>query len=150
MLQNDERWAAYWFFNTNETNGPGAYRSMFARNVAAIWGYPDGPRKLEGARPGDRVLAYVNAQGLRALGVVVDGAVVAGTGIFLKPTGEQQPNEFHLKVRWEVIVLPKEAISSFEAQLDKYKLPVRCTFARFSDQDKAREFAQVLHSRSGS
>lgn len=58
----------YLFFNINGTNGPGAHEQMFARRVAAIWGYPDGLRKLVEAKHGDCILAYVNGQGLGAVG----------------------------------------------------------------------------------
>lgn len=148
MLVENAVHEEYWFFNTNETNGPGAYRRMFARHVAAIWGYPDGPRKLQGAEPGNQILAYVNAQGLRAVGTILDGRVVAGAGIFLSRRGEQQPNEFHLRVRWDAIVEPLDAISFDEALHQGYRLPVRHTFAKFQDQAKARQFAQQLRESS--
>lgn len=136
--------AQYWFFNTNETHCKGAYQRMFARQVAAIYGYKDGGCTLMGAVPGDQIIAYVNEQGLRAVGTILDGVVTAGEGVFLNRLGEQQPKEFHLKVRWDAIVAPREAISSARATKEGYRLPVRCTFALFGNVRKAKEFAEEL------
>lgn len=146
MLPEENTRMGYWFFNTNETHGPYAYRRMFARQVAAIYGYPDGPRMLQGADPGDQIIAYVNQQGLRAVGTIVDGEVVVGEGIFLDAREEQQPQEFHLKVHWDAIVAPPEAISFARARKAGYQLPVRCTFALFHDVVKAKEFAEELRA----
>lgn len=139
-------WLGHWIFNTNESYSPGAYEKMFDRHVAAIYGYPNGPQNLEGSRPGDRVLAYVNKQGLRAVGVVVDGAVVSGAGIFLNAQGQQEPGEFHLPVRWEAVVLPSQEISSAQAFQMGYNLPVRSTFARLKQGPKAELLEQELRA----
>jgi len=100
-----DTWDGHWIFNTNESYGLAAYQAMFERNVAAIYGYPNGPRNLEGSRQDDIVLAYVNQQGLRTVGCVIDGQVRPGQGIFLDPKGGQHPSEFHLAVRWEAVPL---------------------------------------------
>jgi hypothetical protein len=136
-----------WFFNTNESHGPGAYQRMFTQDVAAIWGYPSGPRTLMGAAAGDQILAYVNAQGLRAVGVILDAKPVSGEGIFFNAKGEQQPNEFHLRVKWNAIVSKRDAITLAMAKKAGYSLPVRCTFATPGDIHKAnimRQFAEQL------
>lgn len=144
--ESGEPWAGHWIFNTNESYSRGAYEKMFARHVAAIYGYPNGPKNLEGARAGDRILAYVNQQGLRAIGVVLDGNVVAGQGIFLDESGQQQPGEFHLNVRWEAIVAPNAALSARQAKEMGYNLPVRSTFARLQQGQKAALLEQKLKS----
>jgi hypothetical protein len=85
-----DSWAGHWIFNTNETYAPGAYSRMFEKNVAAVYGYTNGPANLEGASVGDVVLAYVNQQGIRAAGVVFDTPdVTPGSGIFLDTTRKQ-------------------------------------------------------------
>jgi hypothetical protein len=143
-------WKGHWFFNTNETHSPGAYRKMFARNVAAIYGYPNGPRNLQGARAGDRIFAYVNQEGLRAVGVVIDGEVVPGSGIFVDGRGKQLPNEFHLKVRWEAIVPPGKAISAKSVTKVGRSLPVRSTFGKLYDGKVAVLLEEELRARSRS
>ena len=56
------KWDGDWFFNTNETYKPDAYLSMFEQDVIAIFGYDDGPARLEGSSAGERVFAYVNGK----------------------------------------------------------------------------------------
>jgi hypothetical protein len=65
----------------------------------------NGPANLEGAAANDRVLAYVNQQGLRAIGTVLGPQVRSGSGIFIDDNGNQLPDEYHLNVQWEVVPL---------------------------------------------
>lgn len=103
---------------------------MFDRNVAAIWGYESGTQTLEGSNADDVVFAYVNGQGIRAMGKVYDGRVAEGKGIFIDKYGNQRPDEYHLAVEWE-IKLPKEnALSSGEVAAMGYNLPVRVAFGK--------------------
>jgi len=96
-------WKRHWIFNTNETYSPGAYEKMFAGNVAAIYGYKNGPRNLQGSSIGDTLLAYVNQQGIMAIGTVLNEEVVPGVGIFFdRDTGQQVPDEYHIEVEWDV------------------------------------------------
>ncbi len=142
-----DAWSGHWIFNTNESNGKGAYRRMFYRGVCAIWGYVDQGKNLEGAKAGDKVLAYVNNQGLRAVGVVIDGEVKAGTGIFLQGA-QQAKDEYHLTVRWEAIVPSGQAITVVEAASKGYDLPVRCTFAKLPHGAQAGMLEKELRERS--
>src|SRR6185437_13426069 len=79
----EDQWAGHWIFNTNEKYCPGAYEKMFEGQVIAIYGYENGGANLEGASPGQKVFAYVNGQGIRALGEIGDSKVREGEGIFL-------------------------------------------------------------------
>jgi hypothetical protein len=145
----NDSWAGHWIFNTNEAFGAGAYDRMFKRDVAAIYGYPNGPQNLEGARKDDIVLAYVNQQGLRAVGRVVDGRVTAGEGIFTDALGSQQPAEFHLRVRWEALVGANRAISAREsASVFGYNLPVRSVFGKMHQGRRATLLEKELRRRS--
>jgi hypothetical protein len=147
-IHHDDSWAGHWIFNTNEKNNPGAYERMFERNVAAIWGYPNGPANLEGAATGDKVFAYVNQQGLRAIGNVQDPQVRAGTGIFLDDEGKQEPDEYHLKVEWQVVPADRAITSSDAATQYGYKLPVRSVFAKLHRGSLALQLESELRSRS--
>lgn len=147
-ISNDS-WAGHWIFNTNETYGPGAYHRMFQRNVAAIYGYPNGPQNLEGARKDDLVLAYINQQGLRAVGRVVDGHVASGEGIFVDESGAQKPAEYHLTVNWEALVDGSRAISAREARSAfGYSLPVRSVFGKMHQGKRAASLEKELRLRA--
>jgi hypothetical protein len=145
----NDSWAGHWIFNTNEAYGPGAYQRMFERNVAAVYGYPNGPQNLEGSRKDDLVLAYVNQQGLRAVGRVTDGHVTSGEGIFIDPSGNQQPAEYHLTVIWEALVDGTRAISAREAtSVFGYNLPVRSVFGKMHQGKKASALEKELRLRA--
>jgi hypothetical protein len=147
VLGSDAGWAGHWIFNTNETHAPGAWKAMFAKNVVAIYGYPSGPRNLESSSPGDKILAYVNQQGLRAVGTVLKGVVEAGAGIFEDPPGTQAPAEYHLAVKWECIVQPDDAISASQANALGYDLPVRNVFAKLHKGPIAIVLERQLRTR---
>ncbi len=144
----DEVWLGHWIFNTNETHAPGAYERMFERNVAAIYGYPNGPKNLEGAEPGEKVFAYVNRQGLRALGTVQDGEVHSRTGVFLNPQGNPHEGEYHLNVNWEIVLPAPAAVSVREAAELGYNLPVRTVFGRLHSGHAARRLEKEVRSRA--
>lgn len=145
----NDSWAGHWIFNTNEAYGPGAYHRMFQRNMAAVYGYPNGPQNLEGSRKDDLVLAYVNQQGLRAVGRVVDGHVTSGDGIFLDANGAQQPAEYHLAVKWEALVDVSRALSAREATTAfGYNLPVRSVFGKMHQGKRAASLEKELRSRA--
>jgi len=146
---SEDGWAGHWIFNTNETHAPGAYKAMFREGVAAIYGYPNGPENLEGARPGDFVMAYVNQQGLRAVGRVQDGRVDVGSGVFLDSSGNQLPSEYHLRVDWEAIVEAPAAVSAREASASfGYQLPVRSVFAKLHQGRDAGVIERELRKRA--
>jgi hypothetical protein len=130
LLEKDEEWAGHWIFNTNETYAPGAYERMFAQNVIAIYGYENGSANLEGSSVGQKVFAYVNSQGIRALGEIMDATVKSGTGIFFDEKGAPQPDEYHVRVTWKVRLPPEAALSNSEASRMGYSLPVRTVFGR--------------------
>jgi hypothetical protein len=142
-------WQGDWIFNTNESYGPGAYARMFERNVAAVYGYANGPANLEGSKPGNRVFAYVNRQGLRALGTVVDGSVHPGEGIFFRD-GRQCPDEYYLQVNWDLVLPEDQALSACEARELGYELPVRSVFARLKNGPKARKLEMTMRQRISS
>jgi hypothetical protein len=150
LTTHDDSWAGHWIFNTNETHAPGAYERMFQKNVAAIYGYPNGPANLEGAAAGDKVFAYVNQQGLRAIGAVQDPQVIPGTGIFLDDEGNQQPDEYHLKVSWQVAPDERSITSSEAATQFGYNLPVRSVFAKLHRGSVALRLENELRSRAKS
>ncbi|MBO0589052.1 hypothetical protein [Sporosarcina sp. E16_8] len=138
-------WKRHWIFNTNETYSPGAYEKMFERNVAAIYGYKNGPRNLQGSSVGDTILAYVNQQGLMAVGEVLDEEVVPGVGIFFdKETGQQVPDEYHIKVKWDI---KKSPVTNGEAKKIGYNLPVRTVFGKLHNGDMAQKIVDELNKR---
>lgn len=147
-VPTDEVWLGHWIFNTNEAYAAGAYERMFECNVAAIYGKPSGPKTLEGAEPGNKVLAYVNRHGLCALGTVSDGEVHPGVGVFVDEQGEQLPGEYHLTVNWEVVLPLEEAVSTRDAKQLGYNLPVRTVFGRLHSGRAAQKLEDEICSRS--
>lgn len=121
-------WQGDWFFNTNETYAPNAYKRMFDESVVAIYGYPTGPDNLEGSEGGQRVFAYVNQKGILAVGDIIDGEVVEGETIFGYPE-----EEFHLKVEWEKIVADDKGVTTGQVN-DEFgrRLPVRNVFCQLN------------------
>ena len=143
-----DSWAGHWIFNTNESYGPGAYKHMFDRGVIAIYGYPNGPRNLmRGANDGERVFAYVNRQGIRALGTIVDANVQKGDGIFLDENGNQQPDEYHMRVQWDRVLPEDKALSNREASSMGYNLPIRTVFGRLHRGTLAKKLEAELLNR---
>jgi hypothetical protein len=148
LTSDADSWAGHWIFNTNETHAPGAYKRMFEKDVAAIYGYANGPANLEGAAANDKVFAYVNQQGLRAIGTVLDPQVIGGSGIFIGDDGKQLADEYHLKVQWE-FVPPESAISAADVATQfGYSLPVRSVFAKLHRGSVALRLEQELRSRA--
>jgi hypothetical protein len=143
-------WAGHWIFNTNETDTPGAYKRMFDRGVIAIYGYENGGANLEGSAVGEKVLAYVNGQGLRALGVILDPTVKPGSGIFLDEHGGQRPEEYHVSVNWKVILSPETALSNSEASSMGYSLPIRTVFGHLWRGRLASKLEEEIERRVGS
>ena len=130
--KNEGEWQGDWLFNTNETYAPGAYQKMFEEGVIAIYGYENGPHNLIGSEKGHRVFAYVNRQGVRAVGKIMDGHVVAGNTVF----GKEQ--EFHVKVEWEVKVAENQGVTMANVkEATNYSLPVRNVFGRIYRPDAA-------------
>jgi hypothetical protein len=125
--QTTGKWENHWIFNTNETNCQGVYESMFLNGVAAIYGYSNGPRNLQGSSKGDIVLAYVNKQGLLAIGEVTDPEVKTGKGIFVDAQGQQLPDEYHIGVKWQIAKTP---VTAKHASALGYNLPVRTVFGK--------------------
>lgn len=118
-------WQGDWFFLTNETHAPGAYRKMFDQSVIAIGGYENGPANLEGSTAGERVFAYVNVKGILAVGRIIDGQPVSGNTVF----GWER--EFHVKVDWETIVADDRGVKKQKVSQElNYNLPVRNVFCR--------------------
>ncbi len=148
QTDKEHSWMGHMIFNTNETHSPGAFEKMFKNNVAAIYGYPTGPKNLEGSSAGDVVLAYVNGQGIRAVGKVKTGAVKKGSNIFLGKDNSQLPNEYHLDVTWEVIVSEKDAIPASEASKLGYNLPVRTVFGRLQKGILADKLEKEIRKRT--
>lgn len=138
---NDYKWEGDWFFNTNETNYPGAYKKMFEQNVIAIQGYENGPSNLEGSNEGERVFAYVNRKGILAVGHVDNGIVIPGNTIF---NGDK---EFHLKVKWEISVVGEAGVTNSQVSEQSYNLPVRSVFCGMYRHDVADWIEGQLRDR---
>ena len=136
-------WQGDWFFNTNETYAPGAYKKMFEEGVIAIYGYETGPENLAGSQDGQRVFAYVNQMGVLAVGKIRDSNVEAGSSVF------DQDNEFHVRVEWTTVVPEEKGVTNAQVRTAReYNLPVRSVFCGMSRHDVADWIEQELKDRS--
>lgn len=141
--QTPGQWENHWIFNTNETNFKGVYENMFKNNVAAIHGYSNGPRNLQGSKEGDIILAYVNKQGLLAVGEVTDSEVKPGKDIFIDEKGQQLPDEYHIGVKWERATTP---VTAKAASMLGYNLPVRTVFGKLHNGALAKKIVVEMKS----
>jgi hypothetical protein len=123
---------------------------MFEVGVTAIYGYENGEANLEGSAAREKVFAYVNKQGLRALGEIRDPTVRPGKGVFLDEQGRQQPEEYHVAVDWKVVLPPEAALSNPEASDMGYSLPVRTVFGRLRRGRLANKLEEEIRRRAGS
>lgn len=147
---SDSGWAGHWIFNTNETYAPGAYERMFERNVMAIYGYENGGANLTGANAGEKVFAYVNRHGLRALGEIRDSKVKPGSGVFVDKDGNQEPDEYHVAVDWKIILPKESAISNSQASSMGYSLPIRTVFGHLWRGQLATKLEEEMRRRHDS
>ena len=131
------------FFNTNETNAPGAYERMFDQGVIAIYGYANGPSNLEGSTADQRVFAYVSGRGIVAVGRIVDGQVVPSDTVF------GQPREYHVQVAWETIVPADRAVTRQEVRQEfDYGLPRSVFCQMYCPPDVTNWIADELRRRA--
>ncbi len=136
-------WQGDWFFNTNETYAPGAYKKMFEEGVIAICEYETGPENLAGSQDGQRVFAYVNQMGVLAVGKIRDSNVEAGSSVF------DRDNEFHVRVEWTTVVPEEKGVTNAQVKTAReYNLPVRSVFCGMSRHDVADWIEQELKDRS--
>ncbi len=106
---------ANWFFNTNETYSPDAYRAMLDQNVMALYGHVKGAsdeHRLNEPKAGDRVFAYLNGHGVIAVGRVSDEPAFSSGAVFDK----RDQTEFHRHVQWQIKVAPATAIAASEVE----------------------------------
>ena len=146
--RSSDNWEGHWIFNTNESNAAGAYKFMFSEDVIAIFGYENGGANLEGATAGQKVFAYVNGQGLRALGEIVDPTVMRGEGVFFDKNGQQSSEEYHVQVKWDIVLPEQVALSNSDASKMGYSLPVRTVFGHLRRGQLAYKLEEEMQRRA--
>jgi hypothetical protein len=130
-----------WMINTDETHSPGATQRFLEKNVAAVWGYDDGPAMLQrGARTGDTIYAYSNGEGIVARGTIVDDTVVQATPADAVIPQCTDGNEWHLRVKWDPPLKPPLPNALVRSKTGA-GLPVRNSFCRLWDR-KVRTFLE--------
>ena len=134
-------WKGDWFFNTNETHAPGAFRKMFQQGVIAVCGYANDGENLTGSRKGDRVFAYTNRLGILAVGRIVDETPFPAATVY------GRDREFHVRVDWKTVVADDRGVTSEQSRERGYNLPVRSVFCRMGRHDVANWIAEELARR---
>ena len=80
--------------------------------------------------------------------MINDPIVKPGEGSFLDENGNQQPEEYHLKVKWTDILLEEEAVSSSEAESKfGYRLPIRTVFGKMRRGTLAQKLENEMKKR---
>lgn len=120
-----------WFFNSNETYSPNAYIKMFDKSVIAIYGYGSG-QKISRTNIGDNIFLYINGQGIRGLGKVINNKPINNIGVFSDDFNSIS-DEYHLNVDWIIKLDANNAISNRTIRSDGFNLPIRSTFAKIHD-----------------
>lgn len=125
-----------WHINTDETHSKGAWKRFIEKNVIGIWGYPDGAKVLQkGAKPGEKIYAYLNGKGVIAQGVIKSGEIFnpeSSSSIFPEC---KDGNEWHMEVEWTPKKPSSTAISnSFVRKNTDVGLPIRNTFCRINNK----------------
>lgn len=138
-------WAGDWFFNTDETHKPNAYRQMFAQSVIAAFGYghAKSKHKMDLPAQGERVFAYVNGAGVCAVGKIEGEESYPASTVF----GQEDGDECHRNVRWEVTVAEDRASTAQEVSEWGYNLPIRCTIGKMGNSKVAAIIARELRKR---
>lgn len=134
------------FFNTNQTNAPGAYQNMFDQGVIAVYGYANGPAIFNRCTAGQRVFAYVNGMGILAVGHIVNGQAFSSDTVF------GQPNEYHVRVKWETIVPDHMGVTLQEVEQQfGYRLPIRNTLCQMYCPPNITDWiaGELLHRARG-
>jgi hypothetical protein len=122
-----------WMINTDEAHSPGATKRFLEKGVAAIWGYDDGPARLQrGAKLGDTIYAYSNGHGIVARGAIVGEDVVQATPDDAVIPQCKDGNEWHLRVKWEPALTIPVANADVRSKTGT-GLPVRNSFCRLWD-----------------
>ncbi len=139
-------WAGDWFFNTDETHSPGAWRKMLKQCVIADCGYGHAKSKHKMDLPGqgDRVFVYVNGVGILAVGQVADEESYSADTVF----GQTNGDEFHRKVSWSSVVAAERAVTAQDVSRWGYNLPVRCTIAKMWSGKVAELIAGELKEKA--
>lgn len=130
-------WKGDWFFNTNETYAPGAYKKMLKNNCIAIYGYDNPKEILSGPNTGDRVYYYRNGMGIIAVAEIDDD--IKSTDIIFN----QKTNNEYIRMVKNLISLSdgESGISSAEVKRMGYNLPVRSTLCKIYNA----KVAEMLH-----
>lgn len=136
-------WSGDWFFNTNETYGKGAYKSLFEQSVIAVWGYPNSQEILNRPEPGDRVFAYINGRGITAVGTFGEKDAFSSGSVF----GRKNETEYNRKVTWEKIVDLNQAIKTVECSQWGYNLPVKSSLCKMYNGKVCQKIADELMKR---
>lgn len=130
-------WKGDWFFNTNETYAPGAYKNMLKNNCIAIYGYDNPKEILSGPNTGDRIYYYRNGIGIIAVAEIDDD--IESTDIIFN----QKTNNEYIRMVKNLISLSdgETGISSAEVKRMGYNLPVRSTLCKIYNA----KVAEMLH-----
>jgi hypothetical protein len=137
-----------WFFNTDESESPGAYLRMIDQSCIALWKFQnqekDPEETLSRPEAGQRVFYYLNGVGIIATGLFTAEPPIASNSIF----GKKTELEFRRSVRDLLKVDTRHALTVKEVGQMGYALPYRNTLCEISNKDIPAKMLKALESRS--
>lgn len=138
----------YFWCNTNKEHldPPELHDKMFDIGVAATYGPKIFGQKLASAVKGDHVFAYANGEGIRAYGRVTRKWSGKLVGSEEKAMTKGSRREYHLPVRWEIVLKQDEAIRPDEIRALGYN-NFRGTFRRIRNPEFANRLIAVMKSK---
>ena len=138
--------------NTNQSNLPGdaTGTAIYAEGVVATYG-PKDPfgEHLENIERRDWVHSYQNGAGVRAAGIVLED----GTSDPVAPedmifhSASSNANEYHVPVRWQVVVEERSAVTSDEIDHICGRPLYASTYNEVQDDDNPELLLDVLFGR---
>lgn len=141
----------YFIFNTNENNAPGQYLVWLENNLGFEHAYPDENKDINKLAPGDICLMYINEQGVKAIGEVLDYRdTTPHSEHMIQRSVRSDRDEYRIPVNW-FLILP-EPISHAELKKTYGILyPQGTVFHIKNAKDRAKELVSHLedeHTRA--
>lgn len=146
LYQDKER---SWWYNTNKAHldPEHIHDEVFNMGVVATYGPKIYGEKLVDAIRGDHVFAYATGEGIRAYGNVTQKWNGKPVGPKEKALAKDR-REYHLPVRWEIVLQKEEAIRPDEIRNLGYN-NFRGTFRRIWNSEFAKNLISYMASRRG-
>jgi len=131
----------YFWVNTNKRNVSNIHDDIFKEGIISTYGTEKYKQKLERAKIGDKVFAYVKKEGIRGMGVVTDDEI--------KTEKINGKTRYSLQVEWEVVLEPSDSITASEMKKMGYGY-FQGTFRGINDSEFLDKLINKINLRNSS